>query len=166
MVKLKPGKFDTVYYDGDKQILSNGKWAVRLIRPTVEVTDKELAGAMLAGKSFARISGFIEFEYQIPDMDKIMSPGLDPIFRGKAIVEAGIMRYRIGAVGKERLEGGCVFKGDGFESTFLPEYADILLGFNGAPVYQEAAKSPAYVVDKQGDDETVLALVMPKVMKD
>jgi hypothetical protein len=165
MVKLKPGKFDTVYYDGDKQILSNGQWAVRLIRPTVEVVDKELAGAMLAGKSFARIGGFIEFEYQIPDMDKIMSPGLDSALRGKDIEDAGMLRYFPETTGRDRLLGGCVFKGDGFESTFLPEYADILLGFNGAPVYQKDALSAAYVVDKQGDDETVLAVVMPKVME-
>jgi hypothetical protein len=70
--KIKVGKGDRFFYDSENGRISNGHWVMVMLYHKYEMADKELSGAMMAGKSFARYFKGIEFDAKLPDLVSVM----------------------------------------------------------------------------------------------
>lgn len=154
---IKVGKWDRLFWNGERHLLSNGQWLIHYDPQKFTITDKGLAALVLNGgiKSFTYHGGSIESE-KIPDMTAVI-PKEQPKFK---VEQTGIAKYTIGYdLGKDRrfnLEFVNVGEGTAFSVYLQAAYADILLTF-GAPLFCDG---PENAVVAWGDDHC-LGVVMP-----
>jgi hypothetical protein len=159
--KIKVGKGDRFFYDSENGRISNGHWAVRSLNVNYEVGDKEISGAMMAGKSFVRNSfQGIDFTSKIPDFLAVMEKAWEqnkslykPVYQtGWAKISGDDYRIEYGIVEKN---GGIPTPGDGV--VYLKsEYAKLAEAIPST-LYGRDKESPVFAVD----EEFVIGVFMP-----
>ncbi|CAK0779140.1 hypothetical protein CCP2SC5_880018 [Azospirillaceae bacterium] len=156
-MKIKVGKFDQFFFDAEHGRICNGEWAL-VLSGNIELSDKLLAGAIAAGRSFSSKGGNINFEAKIPDLTDIMEKGWGRE-RGEYVPADATgwsysMGYRGVAVAEYRAESGetCYIRSD---------YSEIINSMYGTKLYiskNNPEKTKAYFLDA---DEHVAGVFMP-----
>jgi hypothetical protein len=157
-IKIPMGKSDRIMFNAEQGVLTNGHWAVNLARTQASPADKEIAGAMLPGKSFVRMGGFIDFDEKPPDCAFINdeawarvkgehNPATRTGWGYKLYGEYWIVEYRSGEA-----------------RAYVNEaYADMMEGIGGT-VYIKDKSSMLWVIAPGNDEsqaDSVSAVVMP-----